>query len=82
MGPTGGLSSSEMPKQVHSAVRRALCGRWPAEYRQSHRSLFLFGAIFTSSINLLLTYPYSLVCFSAQFTVQVLIDPLCSLQGD
>lgn len=82
MGPTGGLSSSEMPKQVHSAVRRALCDRWPAEYRQSHRSLYLFAAIFTSSINLLLTYTYSLVCFSAQLTVQVLTDPLCSLLGD
>lgn len=34
-GPAGGLRSSrEMPKQVHTAVRRALCGRWPAEYNQ------------------------------------------------
>lgn len=62
MGPTGCLSSSEIPKQVHSVVK-ALCGRWPAEYRPSQRSLYLMLDLFTSSMALILTQLYSLSAF-------------------
>lgn len=34
MGPAVGVGGSEIPKQVHSAVRE-LYGRWPAKYKQS-----------------------------------------------
>ena len=75
---------TEMPKQVHSAVSRALCGRWPAGSRQSQGALYLMVGIFTSTTDLLLTYSTAMPClfFSVQLTVQELTDPLSSLLGD
>lgn len=78
MGPTGGLNGSEIPKQVHCAVR-ALCGRRPAEY--SHKTIYLTTGIFTLSMNLLLTNVF-FACFSVELTVQIVTDALSSLLGD
>lgn len=61
-----------MPKQVHSAVRRALRGRWPAQHStvQAKPKISLSHSWHShlkhdSIVNL----PPYLVCFSAQLTV-------------
>lgn len=45
-----------MPKQVHSAVRSAVHGRWPAEYKQKQKSLYFMVGMFTPDMGLLLSY--------------------------
>lgn len=70
-----------MPKQVHSAVKRALHGRWPAPYRQSERSLYLMVDSDTSRRSLLLAYHNILSVFLFGLLYECL-EPLSSLLED
>lgn len=51
-----------MPKQVHSAVKRALCGRWPAEHRQRQESHGWHVLLHHKSV---VNMQYLCVCFSS-----------------